>query len=85
MRMRITNYMNVNMIRFRVGAWRINVNNLNMKQIVRSERHCDYSINNNCGTFCEDEDHGIFHGEAFGKFRLRHQPLFHRTEHNLKT
>ena len=38
MRMRINNYMNINMIRFRVGAWRINVNNLNMKQIVRSER-----------------------------------------------
>ena len=36
MRMKINNYMNINnyMIRFRVGAWRINVNNLNMKQIV---------------------------------------------------
>ena len=27
MRMRINNYMNINMIRFMVGAWRINVNN----------------------------------------------------------
>ena len=49
MRMRINNYMNVNMIRFRVGAWRINVNNLNMKHIVRSERRCDYCINNKYG------------------------------------
>ena len=51
MHMRINNYMNINMIRFRVGAWRINVNNLNMKQIVRSERHCDYCINNNYGKY----------------------------------
>ena len=58
--------MNINMIRFRVGAWRINVNNLNMKQIVRSERHCDFCINNNCGKFCEDGEHVIviFHCEA---------------------
>ena len=60
MRMRINNCMNVNMIGFRVGAWRINVYNLNMKQIVRSERHCDYCINNNCGKFCEDEDTSSF-------------------------
>ena len=84
-RMRINNYMNINMIRFRVGAWRINVNNLNMKQIVRSERHCDYCITNNCGKFCEDEEHVIFHCEAYGNCRLRHQPLFHGTEHNLET
>ena len=64
--------------------WRINVNNLNMKQIVRSERHCDYCINNKCGKFCEDERHVIFHCEAYGKCRLRHQPLFHGTEHNLE-
>ena len=55
--------MNVNMIRFRVGAWRINVNNLNMKQIVRRtsvcERHCDYCINNNCGKFCRVTGYGI--------------------------
>ena len=82
MRMRINNYMNVNMIRFRVGAWRINVNNLSMKQIVRSERHCDYCINNNCGKFCEDEEHVIFQCEAYGNCRLKHQPLFHGTEHN---
>ena len=53
--------MNINMIRFRVGAWRINVNNLNMKHIIRSERHCDYCIYNNCGKFREDEEHIIFH------------------------
>ena len=85
MHMRINNYMNINMIRFRVGAWRINVNNLNMKQIVRSERYCDYCIHNNCGKFCEDEEHVIFHCEAYGNCRLRHQPLFHGTKHNLKT
>ena len=39
MRMRMNTYMNINMIRFRVGACRINVNNTNMKHIVRSERH----------------------------------------------
>ena len=85
--MRINNYMiyDINMIRFRIGAWRIDVNNINMKQIVRSERHCDYCINNNCGKFCENEEHVIFHCEAYGKCRLRHQPLFHVTEHNLKT
>ena len=76
MHMRINHYMNINMIRFRVGAWRINVNNLNMKQIVISERYCDY---------CEDEEHVIFHCEAYGNCRLRHQPLFHGTKHNLKT
>ena len=32
--MRIHNYMNINVITFRFRAWRINVNNLNMKQIV---------------------------------------------------
>ena len=47
----INNYMNINMIRFRVGAWRTNVNNLNMKRIVRSERHCDYCIHDHCGNF----------------------------------
>ena len=83
MRMRINNYMNINMIRFMVGAWRINVNNLNMKQIVRSERHCDYCSTNNCGIFFEDEEHVIFHCEAYGNCRLRHQPLFHGGGHNL--
>ena len=65
MRTRINNYMNINMIIFRVGAWRINVNNLNMKQMVRSERHCNYCIINNYGKFCEDEEHVIFHCEAY--------------------
>ena len=77
MHMRINHDMNINMIRFRVGAWRINVNNLNMKHIVRSERHCDYCINNNCGEFCEDEEH-VIHCEACGNCRKRHQPLIPR-------
>ena len=42
-------------------------------------------MNNNCSKFCEDEEHVIFHCEAYGKCQLRHQPLFHGTEHNLKT
>ena len=32
-----------------------------------------------------DEEHVIFHCEAYGKCRLRHQPLFYGTGHNLKT
>ena len=36
-------HMNINMIRFRVGAWRIKVNSLNMKNVIR---YCDYYIKN---------------------------------------
>ena len=58
------------MVNDRVNDW-VNdkVTSLNMKNIIRSERHRDYCILNNCGKFCEDEEHVIFHCEAFGDCR----------------
>ena len=48
-----------NLSRFRLEAWKLNVNNINLKHINRSMRFCNYctDINNN---IMEDEEHVIF-------------------------
>ena len=48
-----------NLSKFRLGAWKLNVNNINLKHINRSMCMCNYctNINNN---ILEDEEHVIF-------------------------
>ena len=36
-----------NLSRFRLGAWKLNVNNINLKHINRSRRFCNYCTDNN--------------------------------------
>ena len=48
-----------NLSRFRLGAWKLNVNNINFKRINRSIRFCNYCINRN-NNIMEDGEHVIF-------------------------
>ena len=42
--------------RFRLGAWKLNVNNVNLKHINMSIRFCNYCTKRN-NNIMEDEDH----------------------------
>ena len=69
----------INYIRFRLGAWQIRVNDINMKSIARMERVCDHcrSLNNGAGTTeCEDEYHVVFKCPLYADCRDKYTQLF---------
>ena len=66
-------------IRFRVGAWKIRVNDINFKSSARVERVCDHcrSLNNGAGTTeCEDEYHVVFQCPLYAECRDKYTQLF---------
>ena len=72
-----------NLSRFRLGAWKLNVNNVNLKHINRSIRFCNYCTNRN-NNIMEDEEHVIFGCPEYNTCRLKYPELFNLSEHNIK-
>ena len=71
-----------NFSRFRLGAWKLNVNNINLKHIHRSIHFCNYCTNINSNSM-EDEEHVIFDCPKYNTCRLKYPELFNLTENNL--
>ena len=72
-----------NLSRFRLGAWKLNVNNVNLKHINSSIRFCNYCTNRN-NNIMEDEDYVIFGCPEYNTCRLKYPELFNLSEHNIK-
>ena len=64
-----------NLSRFRLGAWKLNVNDINLKHINRSMRFCSYCTNRN-NNIMEDEEHVIFICPEYNTCRLNYPELF---------
>ena len=64
-----------NLSRFRLGAWKVNVNNVNLKHINRSIRFCNYCTNRN-NNIMEDEEHVIFGCPEYNTCRLKSKFLW---------
>ena len=72
-----------NLSRFRLGAWKLNVNNINLKHINRSMRFCNYCTDRN-NNIMEDEYHVIFGCPEYNTCRLKYPELFNDSENNIK-
>ena len=72
-----------NLSRFRLGAWKLNVNNINLKHINRNMRFCNYCTNEN-NNIMEDEEHAIFGCPEYKTCRLKYPELFNLSENNIK-
>ena len=59
-----------NLSRFRLGAWKLNVNNIYLKHINISIRFCNYCTNGN-NNIMEDEEHVIFGCPEYNTCRLK--------------
>ena len=62
-----------NLTRFRLGAWKLNVNNINLKHNNRNMRFCNYYTNRN--NIMEDEEHVIFVCPEYNTCRLNYPEL----------
>ena len=60
-----------NLSRFRLGACKLNVNNVNLKHISGSIRFCNYCTNRN-NISMEDEEHVIFGCPEYNTCRLEY-------------
>ena len=68
-----------NLSRFRLGAWKLNVNGINLKHINRSMRFCSY-----CNNIMEDEEHVIIICPEYNTCRLNYPELFNHSDNNIK-
>ena len=72
-----------NLSRFRLGAWKLNVNSVNLKHINRSIRFCNYCTSRN-NNIMEDEEHVTFGCPEYNTCRLKYPALFNLSENNIK-
>ena len=72
-----------NLTRFRLGAWKLNVNNINLKYINTNMRSCNYcTIRNN--NIMDDEEHAILGCPEYETCRLKYPEIFNGSENNIK-
>ena len=72
-----------NLSRSRLGAWKLNVNNINLKHINISMRVCNYCTNRN-KNIMEDEEHAIFGCPEYNTCRLKYPELFNLSDNDIK-
>ena len=65
-----------------MGAWKLNVNNINLKHINRSMRICNYFTTGN-KNILEDEEHVIFGCPEYNTCRLKFPELFNLSDNNI--
>ena len=72
-----------NLFRFRLGAWKLNVNDINLEHINMSTRFCSDCTNRN-NNILEDEEHVIFICPKYNTCRLNYPEIFNHSENNIK-
>ena len=74
-----------NLSRSRLGAWKLNVNIINVKHINIGMRVCNYCININ-NNIMKDEEHAIFADFwlEYNTCRLKYPELFNLSNNNIK-